>query len=141
MPAIADTTRSVSAWIVSTWPLISSVARAVYDASPFTTPATTAKPSPASEARAAPSERHLNLPAVCYRSNRPDLLDGIGPRPRFAARGGACACPASIVRSPDAARILGHAVRPTADRQIDLDRHQILVYAQRTLRSIQSRGA
>ena len=50
---MAPTVRSVTVWISVIWPMISAVARVVCAASCFTSPATTAKPLPASPARAA----------------------------------------------------------------------------------------
>src|SRR5688500_20205552 len=50
---IAETERWVSFWIAPTWLAISSVALAVWLARFFTSEATTAKPLPASPARAA----------------------------------------------------------------------------------------
>ncbi len=51
--SIAVTVFVEAAWIASIWAPISSVALAVWAASPFTSEATTAKPLPASPARAA----------------------------------------------------------------------------------------
>ena len=53
MPPIAMTQSPVADWIAVTWPAISSVAFAVWLASSLTSEATTAKPRPASPARAA----------------------------------------------------------------------------------------
>ena len=53
MPPIAVTQSPVADWIAATWPAISSVAFAVWLASSLTSDATTAKPRPASPARAA----------------------------------------------------------------------------------------
>ena len=53
MPPMATTQSPVADWIAVTWPAISSVALAVWLASPLTSAATTAKPRPASPARAA----------------------------------------------------------------------------------------
>ena len=53
MPRITATAPAVAAWIPETWRVISSVARAVCPARSFTSAATTAKPRPASPARAA----------------------------------------------------------------------------------------
>src|SRR6266702_3267341 len=53
MPSIAETAFCVAPWISVIWALISSVAFAVCDARALTSEATTAKPRPASPARAA----------------------------------------------------------------------------------------
>jgi len=53
MPAIASTAPWVACWMPETWAAMSSVARAVWLARLFTSAATTAKPLPASPARAA----------------------------------------------------------------------------------------
>ena len=53
MPPIAVTQSPVADWMAATWPAISSVAFAVWLASSLTSDATTAKPLPASPARAA----------------------------------------------------------------------------------------
>ena len=53
IPWIAATACRVASWICPTWPEIASVALPVWLASAFTSEATTAKPLPASPARAA----------------------------------------------------------------------------------------
>ena len=71
---MASTAPVVSAWIASTRREMSSVARAVSCASSFTSPATTAKPLPASPARAA-SMVALQRQQVGLLGDRGDHLD------------------------------------------------------------------
>ena len=71
---IAQTASSVACCIPAIWPVISSVAFAVWLASTFTSEATTEKPLPASPARAR-LDRGVQCQETGLRGNRADQLD------------------------------------------------------------------